>query len=631
MKRNTVITVVFLMLMVAVMSQSASALGDFQGVTTSIKKVERNGGLTAKPELFLTDKIDMATISAEIKAKLARIQTIVDSGKMTKECLELEDQIQAGRLEVRVRNRTGHNEVYIAGRLPGTNVSGYAIDFASANQVFVANSVPEFPNVVSWVKLKVTELNFREIKKRMAFVSSDSFEFLNALAYDRQEKCYWYNASAYNAGNYSVVFDYNSMGGERTMYLVIIEFNSKFEISQQFATGINVVDPCRELTDAEKAFLRYSLGMTASNGSDFLPKEPKIPDEVKEVLKPKAEATSRSPIKKVEPPKIDFFTACSYKLVEDEKAVFSHQTSGDVDQVFLDGVKVNQCEKGYEWPIKCSGDHTLIAIGPNGVTTKSIFIEMASKPQLPLPCPSATATPTATSTATPSSTLTVAPEPTKTPEAPREPEKPRKAKPVIEKFEGDKLDIIAGEAVILQWIVYNADCGGVTIDDEVVASAMGKKWFYPTHSATYRLRARNEAGEVAKTFNIKVNPAPAPQPPPVVEKQTERKVDVPREKPCGFGTVEIHLRFEDCNGNLSDKDQNGEYLTSSGFIVQTETGANKIGCMRYAVKLRNVPAGRFAFDFSQNKDGITWENADRQYTVNDGRTTTIILIRKGGE
>jgi hypothetical protein len=628
MKRNTVIsTVVFLMLVLAVMPTSVSALGDFQGVTTSIKKVERDGGLTAKPELFLTDKVDMSTIYTDIKSKLARIQAIVDTGKMTKECLELEDQIQAGRLEVRVRNNNGHNEVYIAGRLPKTGVSGYAIDYASANQVFVANCDPDFPNKISWVKLKVTELNFREIKKRKAFVNSDSLEFLNALVYDRQEKCYWYNASAYCAGNYSVVFDYNSMGGERSMYLVIIEVTSRYEINQQFATCINVVDPSRELTDAEKAFLRYSLGMTASNGSDFLPKQPKVPEELKKVLEPKTDATPQ-PVR--EPAKIDYFRTTTPKVIDGENGMVYYKTSGVVDKVILDGESVVLCaENGYELPIKYTGVHFLNVTGPTGFDTKSIFIEMASKPQLPLPCPSATATPTATSTATPSPTPTVAPEPTKAPEAPREPEKPKKAKPVIEKFEGDKLDIIAGEAVILQWIVWDADCGGVTIDDEVVASAMGKKWFYPTHSATYRLRARNEAGEVAMTFNVKVNPAPAPQPPQVVEKQPERKVDIPREKPCGFGTVEIHLKYEDRDGNLTDKDPNGEYLTSSGFIVQTETGANKLGCMKYAVRLRNVPAGKFAIDLSKTNE--VWENADKQYTVQNERTTVINLIRKGGE
>ena len=112
-------------------------------------------------------------------------------------------------------------------------------------------------------------------------------------------------------------------------------------------------------------------------------------------------------------------------------------------------------------------------------------VPVVVSPPTPTPIPTATATPTPTNTPLPLPDY-----------------------PIIHYFRADKLDIIAGETVLLQWDVSGADQIFIYPGGDSGVTAPGDMQVTPDVTTIYRLVASNARGNVEATVTITVSPKP---------------------------------------------------------------------------------------------------------------------------
>lgn len=113
---------------------------------------------------------------------------------------------------------------------------------------------------------------------------------------------------------------------------------------------------------------------------------------------------------------------------------------------------------------------------------------------------------------------TVAPPPPTATPAPASTDTPSPLKPVIYSFTADRYTIARGEEVTLRWDLEQAKVALLAYDgnEEGVVSP-GQRVVSPDEDTTYRLIARNDAGDTVAELTIRVQNEALPTPPPVYE------------------------------------------------------------------------------------------------------------------
>lgn len=195
-------------------------------------------------------------------------------------------------------------------------------------------------------------------------------------------------------------------------------------------------------------------------------------------------------------------------------------------------------------------------------------------------------------TATPTLPFTSTPPPTDTPTATSTPEPTDTptpiATPVIHRFSADQTTITAGQSVLLNWELSDAEAAFLSYNgqEEGVVSP-GNKTVAPTASTVYTLIARNEGGESSMEVAITVDESPLPAatataaasttPAPVlaaVVEPTTPPAPAPDEPVIRFSTAASTLPVGSCtNINWSVQQADALFLDDAPVALQ---GAQQI-------------------------------------------------------